>query len=112
MDIGPGYDNRGTIRRWTGLSESAVCRMANVTRATLVAWEGTHDERIPGKFKGDRGEAERERVVRNLANIYAAFMWIAGGCHWPRILNDPPLRAAVERMRAGGFRPQATNDST
>lgn len=100
MDIGPGYDNRGTVRHWTGLSESAVCRIANVTRATLVAWEGTHDGQIPGKYAGDRGEAERDRVVRRLADLYAAFLWIAGGYHWPRILNDVPLRAAVERMRS------------
>jgi hypothetical protein len=100
MEIGPEYDNRGTIRRFVGLSESAVCRIAGVTRATLVAWESGHEAQIPGQFKGEQGAAMREKVVRRLADIYAALMWIAGGCCWPRRLNDEPLQAAVERMRA------------
>ena len=99
MEIGPGYDNRGTIRRFVGLSESAVCRIANVTRATLVAWESGHEAWIPGQFKGEQGAAMREKVVVRLADIYAALLWIAGGYHWPRRLDDEPLRAAVERMR-------------
>jgi hypothetical protein len=99
MNIGPGYDNRGTIRRWVGLSESAVCRIANVTRATLTAWETTHSGQIPGQFKGVRGEVERERVVQRLADVYAALMWVAGGCCWPRVLKDEPLQAAVQRIQ-------------
>jgi hypothetical protein len=98
MEIGPGYDNRGTIRRFVGLSESAACRIAGVTRATLIAWESGHGAQIPGQFKGEQGAVMREKVVRRLADIYAALMWIAGGCHWPRRLDDEPLRAAVERM--------------
>ena len=103
MEIGPGYDNRGTIRRFVGLSESAVCRIANVTRATLVAWESSHEALIPGQFKGEQGAAMREKVVARLADVYAALMWIAGGCHWPRRLDDEPLRAAVERMRVSSL---------
>ena len=102
MEVGPGHDNRGTIRRFVGLSESAMCRIAGVTRATLVAWESGHEAQISGQFKGEQGAAMREKVVVRLANIYAALMWIAGGCCWPRHLEDEPLRSAVNRMQTKG----------
>jgi hypothetical protein len=104
MEIGPGFDNRGTIRRWAGLSESAVCRMAGVTRGALVSWESGHEAWISGRFSaGDRGAQQREQVVARLADVYAALMWIAGGCHWPRHLDDAPLRDAIGRMRTMGL---------
>jgi hypothetical protein len=99
MEIGPKHDSRGTIRRFVGLSESAICRIAGVTRATLVAWEGGHEAQISGPFRGKQGAEMREKVVRRLADIYAALMWIAGGCYWPRKLDDEPLRAAMERLQ-------------
>jgi len=100
MQIGPGYDNRATIRRWLHLSETAVCRMANVTRATLVGWEAGHQSSVPGRFSGGaRGEQERADVVERLANIYAVLAWIAGKCAWPECLDDAALAAAVERVR-------------
>lgn len=100
MEIGAGYDSRATIRRWAGLSESAACRLANVTRATLASWEIRHDDQLVGRFStGERGDQQRAEVVARLADVYAALMWIGGGCHWPRHLEDEPLRQAVQRMR-------------
>ena len=79
------------------MSEAAVARVAMVTRGTLLAWETTHDDWLPGRF---RNEHDRQKAVAHLADVYAALMWIAGGCEWPRVLEDEPLRAAMERMRA------------
>lgn len=96
MSVGRGYDSRGTIRRWAGVSEAAVARMACVTEGTIKAWEVRYDDELPGRFRNDRGCQE---VVERLANVYAALMWIAGGCAWPRVLEDKPLQAAVARMK-------------
>ena len=100
MRIGPGYDNRGTIRRWAGLSEAAVCRITGVTTATLAAWEKGHEAWVSGRFSGgERGDMERAQLVERLADVYAALMWLAGGRSWPRHLDDAPLQAAMQRIR-------------
>lgn len=96
MSIGPGRpDNRGTARRRVGVSEAAVERMAGVTKATLQAWEERYDDQLPGRHS----DRERGELVARLADVYASLVWLAGGCAWPRHLEDEPLRAAVERMR-------------
>jgi hypothetical protein len=87
------------------MSEAAVERMAMVTKATLQAWEATHDDWLPGRFRNDH---QRQEAVSRLANVYAALMWLGGGCEWPRYLEDEPLRAAVERMRMAELPPRKT----
>lgn len=81
---------------WCHLSESVVCRMTGVTRATLLSWEQGHESWVAGRFRSDK---DRQDVVERLADTYAALMWIAGGRCWPTVLEDDALLAAMKRMK-------------
>lgn len=97
MQIGPGLDTRATIRRWSRLSKADVSRLAHCTLATVDAWERSFDADLYGRGRND---AERVQVVDALADLYAAMMYIGGGCRWPEegMLRDPALVAGAARM--------------
>lgn len=101
MQIGPGYDGRDTIRRWAGMGPSTIARAALVTVSTVQRWEAGHGgvELLQGYNRAPR-KADAEAAVLRLADVYAALMWIGGGCRWPSVLEDDALRAAVARMRS------------
>ena len=102
LSVGPGHDNRAAIRERVGLNVAAMCRIVLTTPGALTSWEATHTEHIAGRFGiGPRGDQDRMRTVERLADVYAALMWIAGGCCWPRYLDDEALSAAMDRMRSG-----------
>jgi hypothetical protein len=83
------------------MSEANVCRWAGVTNHVLRTWESGHSDWVPGNFgRGGDADAERARVVRRLADVYAGMLWILGRGQWPDELHDEPLRAAIERLRA------------
>ena len=96
---GPGDYSRREIRVLAGMTHRVACDRASVTPEILDSWErqGHHGTEIRCGFE------EREEVVRRLADLYAGLLWIAGGCRWPERLNDEPLQAAVDRMRAASL---------
>ena len=96
MMIGPDYDSRATIRTWAGMSKGFAARKAMVTEATLTSWEKGHESWINGRFSSD---AELQKAIERLADLYAGLLWIAGDGHWPLRLDDDPIRAAIARLR-------------